>query len=209
MTGRCWSRGLECRSPPNAHLSCSEKFSSDGAGDPSGDGAGSVSESSDPLCVHGFVYACSRTCARVSALVRVSSDSLMIGERACVCAFARARVFARARAGERVSESETSNPCSRKCSPLCTTSSSEIWGDTDERCVCGVCAGGDSWGEHYNFTTLTALDSYHFTSATSETLHPGRQLRRGKGLHPVVSGRALALSTTTKSGGKFIIINLY
>jgi len=41
----------------------------------------------------------------------------------------------------------------------------------------------DSSGEHYNFTTLTALDSYHFPSATSETLHPGRQLRRGKGLH--------------------------
>jgi len=34
-------------------------------------------------------------------------------------------------------------------------------------------------------------------------------MRRAKGLHPVVSGRALALSTTTKSGGKFVIINLY
>jgi len=56
----------------------------------------------------------------------------------------------------------------------------------------------DSSGEHYNFTTLTALDSYHFPSATSETLHAG-----------LVSGRALALSTTTKSGGKFVIINLY
>jgi len=67
----------------------------------------------------------------------------------------------------------------------------------------------DSSREHYNFTTLTALASYHFPSATSETLYPGRQLRRGKGLHPVVSGRALALSTTTKSGGKFVIINLY
>jgi len=50
----------------------------------------------------------------------------------------------------------------------------------------------DSSGEHYNFTTLTVLDSYHFPSAASETLHPGGQLRRGKGLHPVVSGRALA-----------------
>jgi len=69
----------------------------------------------------------------------------------------------------------------------------------------GTC---NSSGGHYNFTTLTALDSYHFPSATSETLHPGRQLRRGKGLHPVVSGRALALSTTNKSGGKFVIINL-
>ena len=47
----------------------------------------------------------------------------------------------------------------------------------------------DSSGEHYNFTTLTALDSYHFPSAASETLHPGRLLQRGKGLHPVVSGR--------------------
>jgi len=63
----------------------------------------------------------------------------------------------------------------------------------------------NSSGEHYNFTTVTALDSYHFPSATSETLHPGRQLRRGKGLHPVGSGRALALSTTTKSGGEFVI----
>jgi len=34
----------------------------------------------------------------------------------------------------------------------------------------------DSSGEHYNFTTLTALNSYHFPSATSETLHPGRKL---------------------------------
>jgi len=34
----------------------------------------------------------------------------------------------------------------------------------------------DSSGEHYNFTTLTALHSYHFPSATSETLHPGQQL---------------------------------
>jgi len=67
----------------------------------------------------------------------------------------------------------------------------------------------DSSGEHYNFTTLAVLDSYPFPSATSETLHPGRQLQRGKGLHPVVSGRALALSTTTKSGGKFVIINLF
>jgi len=67
----------------------------------------------------------------------------------------------------------------------------------------------DSSGEHYNFTTLTALDSYHFPSATSETLHLGRQLRRGKGLHPTVSARALALSTTTKNGGKFVIINLH
>ena len=30
-----------------------------------------------------------------------------------------------------------------------------------------------------------------------------------KGLHLIVSGRALALTTTTKSGGKFVIINLY
>jgi len=70
----------------------------------------------------------------------------------------------------------------------------------------GTC---DSSGEHYNFTTLTALDSYHFPSTTSEALHPGRQLRREKGLYPVVSGRALALSTTTKSGGKFVMIYLY
>jgi len=67
----------------------------------------------------------------------------------------------------------------------------------------------DSSGEHYNFTTLTALESHHFPSATSEILHSRRQLRRGKGLHPIVSGRALALSTTTKSGGRFVIINLY
>ena len=43
--------------------------------------------------------------------------------------------------------------------------------------------------EHCNFTTLTALDSHHFPSATSETLHPGRQLRRGNCLQPIVSGR--------------------
>ena len=67
----------------------------------------------------------------------------------------------------------------------------------------------DSSGEHYNFTTLTALDSHHFPSATSETLHPGWKLRRGKGPPPMVSGRALALCTTTESGGKFVIINLY
>jgi len=67
----------------------------------------------------------------------------------------------------------------------------------------------DSLGEHYNFIALTALDSYHLPSPTSETLHPGRQQQRGKDLHPVVSGRALALSNRTKSGGKFVIINLY
>jgi len=44
----------------------------------------------------------------------------------------------------------------------------------------------DSSDEHYNLTTLTALDSCHFPSATSETLHLGQQLRRGKGLHLVV-----------------------
>jgi len=71
-------------------------------------------------------------------------------------------------------------------------------------------ASCNSSGEHYNFTMLTALDSHHFPSATSETLLPGRQLRRGeKGLHLIVSGRALALTTTTKRGGKFVIINLY
>jgi len=56
---------------------------------------------------------------------------------------------------------------------------------------------------------LTSLDSYHFPSATSEALHPGRQLRRGKGLHPIVSGRIWALSITTTSGGQIFIINLY
>jgi len=70
-------------------------------------------------------------------------------------------------------------------------------------------ASGNSSGEHYNFTTLTALESHHFPSATSETLNPGRQLRLGKGLHPIVSGWAWALSTTIKSGGKFVIIDLY
>jgi len=69
----------------------------------------------------------------------------------------------------------------------------------------------DSSCEHYNFTTLTALESYHLSSATSETLHPGQQLRWGEGFHPIVSGRALALSTKIKSGhgGKFVITNVY
>ena len=67
----------------------------------------------------------------------------------------------------------------------------------------------DSSGEDYNITTLTALDSHHFPSATSETLYPGRQLRRGKGFLQIFSGRALVLSNTTKSGGKFVVINLY
>jgi len=67
----------------------------------------------------------------------------------------------------------------------------------------------NSTGGQYHFTTLTALDSYNFPSASSVALHPGSQKGRGQGACPVVSGRALALSTTTKSGGKFTIINLY
>jgi len=63
--------------------------------------------------------------------------------------------------------------------------------------------------QHYNYTTLTALDSYHFPSASSPTLHPGKQLRKGAGCHSVINGRTLALETSTKSGGKFVIINLY
>jgi len=66
-----------------------------------------------------------------------------------------------------------------------------------------------SSGGHYNFTTLTALDSYHFPSTSSLALHLGRHVRSGAGFHPIIGSRSLALSTTTKSGGKFVIVNLY
>jgi len=58
-----------------------------------------------------------------------------------------------------------------------------------------------------HYTHSTRLLSLPISNIQS--LHPGRQLRRRKGLHPLVSGRVLAISTTTKSGGNFAIINLY
>ena len=64
-------------------------------------------------------------------------------------------------------------------------------------------------GRHYHFTTLTALDSHFFPSATNLTLHPGTSKGPKNKRQPISAGRLLALTTKTKDGGKFNIINLY
>ena len=67
----------------------------------------------------------------------------------------------------------------------------------------------DSSGRHYHFTTLTALDSHYFPSATSLTLHPGTSKGPKHKRQPISTGRVLALTTKTKDGGVFNVINLY
>jgi len=58
---------------------------------------------------------------------------------------------------------------------------------------------------HADGVGLLPLTIHHIRNTSSSTA----TLRWGKGLNPLVSGRALALSTANKSGGKFVIINLY
>jgi len=69
----------------------------------------------------------------------------------------------------------------------------------------------DHKGKHYNFTTLTAIDSHYFPSASHLSLHPGysKGSRRGGSRLPPTAGRSLSITTKTKNGGKLHIINLY
>ena len=67
----------------------------------------------------------------------------------------------------------------------------------------------DADGRHYNFTTLTALDSHFFPSATGLTLHPGTANGLKHKRQPISAGRLLALTTKTKNGGERNIINMY
>ena len=67
----------------------------------------------------------------------------------------------------------------------------------------------DAEGRHYNFTTLTALDSHFFPSATHLTLHPGTSKGLKHKRQPISAGRLLAMTTKPKDGGKLNIINLY
>ena len=72
----------------------------------------------------------------------------------------------------------------------------------------------DERGRHYKFTTLTALDSHYFPSATHLSLHPGSSKlskgpKRGGSRKPPTAGRSIAVTTKTKNGGNLQIINLY
>ena len=67
----------------------------------------------------------------------------------------------------------------------------------------------DSDGKHYHFTTLTALDSHFFPPATNLTLRPGTSKGPKNKRQPISAGRLLAMTTKTKDGGRFNIINLY
>ena len=64
-------------------------------------------------------------------------------------------------------------------------------------------------GKHYNFTTLTALDSHFFPSAKGFTLHPGTARGPRRKRQPISVGRLQVISTKTKDGGKLNIINMY
>jgi len=69
----------------------------------------------------------------------------------------------------------------------------------------------DERGRHYNFTTLTALDSHYFLSATHLFLHPGSSKgskREGAQKLPT-AGSSISITFKTKNGGNLHIINLY
>ena len=61
------------------------------------------------------------------------------------------------------------------------------------------------------FTTLIALDSYYFPSATHLSLHPGSSKgpKRGGARKPPTAGRSVSITTKTRIGGNLHIINLY
>ena len=64
---------------------------------------------------------------------------------------------------------------------------------------------------NYRFTSLTALDSHYFPSATLLSLHPGSSKgpKKGGARKPPTAGRSVATTTKTKNGGKLHVINLY
>jgi len=64
----------------------------------------------------------------------------------------------------------------------------------------------DERGRHYKFTTLTALDSHYFPSATSLSLHPGscKGSNRGGALKPPTAGTLISITTKTKNGGNLL-----
>ena len=69
----------------------------------------------------------------------------------------------------------------------------------------------DGQGRHYKFTTLPALHSHDFPSATHLSLHPGssKGSKRGGARKPPTAGRSISITTKTKNGGNLHIINLY
>jgi len=69
----------------------------------------------------------------------------------------------------------------------------------------------DERGSHYKFTTLTALDSHYFPSATHLSLHPrsSKGPKRGGARKLPAAGRSIAVTTKTKNGGNLHIMNLY
>jgi len=72
-------------------------------------------------------------------------------------------------------------------------------------------ANQDELGRHYKFTTLTAVDSYYFPSATHFSLPPGssKGSKREGARKPPTAGRLVFITTKTKNGGNLHIINLY
>ena len=59
----------------------------------------------------------------------------------------------------------------------------------------------DERGRHYKFTTLTALNSHYFTSATHLSLHPGSSKgpQRGRARKPPTTGRSISITPRQKT----------
>jgi len=69
----------------------------------------------------------------------------------------------------------------------------------------------DAKGRYYYFTTLTALDSHYFTSATHLSLHLGSSKgpKENGFRQPPTAGRSISITAKAKNSDKLHIINLY